>query len=189
MAQQNEVASPTHRLRSAAVLTAALAVGMALVVGCARYQLGTKSLYSCNVRTVYVPMFESNSYRRNLGERLTEAVVKEIERRTPYKVVSTSDADSILTGRILTESKGVSVETPEDDPRELALNMTVQTNWIDRNGAALQQMQPVPVPESLVQVFGMQNFYPELGQSISTAQQVEIDRLARQIVGLMETPW
>ena len=45
------------------------------------------------------------------------------------------------------------------------------------------------MPESLVQVFGMQNFYPELGQSISTAQQVEIDRLARQIVGLMETPW
>ena len=67
--------------------------------------------------------------------------------------------------------------------------MTVQTNWIDRNGVALQTMQPVPVPESLVQVFGMQNFYPELGQSISTAQQVEIDRLARQIVGLMETPW
>ena len=30
---------------------------------------------------------------------------------------------------------------------------------------------------------------PEMGQSSATAQQVAIDRLAEQIVGLMEAPW
>src|SRR6187200_1904171 len=78
--------------------------------GCAPYRLGTDSLYSCKIRTVYVPVFESNSFRRGLGERLTEAVQKEIERRTPYKVVGSPNADSVLTGRIRTEAKGVSLE-------------------------------------------------------------------------------
>jgi hypothetical protein len=176
---------PARSLHLATILAAAILT----IAGCAPYRMGTKSLYTCNVRTVYVPVFESNSYRRNLGERLTEAVQREIERRTPYKVVATSDADSILTGRILNESKGVSVEAPTDDPRELSLYFTVETSWIDRNGVTLQQMQPVPLPESLVQVFSTEEFYPELGQSISTAQQESINRVARQIVGLMEAPW
>ena len=65
--------------------------------GCASYHVGTQSLYAPDVATVYVPMIESGSYRRDLGERLTEAVVKEIELKTPYKVVGTPAADSILS--------------------------------------------------------------------------------------------
>jgi len=173
-------------------LTAALLIGVSLLAagpGCAPYRVGTQSLYSCKVRTVYVPIFESNSFRRGLGERLTEAVQKEIERRTPYKVVSSPDADSVLTGRILTESKGVSVEAPTDEPREVTYFFTVETNWIDKDGVTLQSMQPVPLPEALVQVFGADEFYPEVGQSISTQQQRSMQAVARQIVGMMETPW
>ncbi|MGC3969869.1 MAG: LptE family protein [Pirellulales bacterium] len=172
----------TRLFVAATLLTAA-------VVGCAPYRMGVKSLYSCNIRTVYVPMFESNSYRRGLGERLTEAVVREIERRTPYKVVNSSDADSILTGRILTETKGVSIEAPTDDAREILTYYTIETTWVDRNGVAVQAMQPVPLPPDIVQVFSTENFFPELGESISTAQQDAINRVARQVVGLMETPW
>ena len=52
-------------------------------------------------------MFESVSFRRDLGERLTEAVMKQIEEKTPYKVVSDPNADSMLSGRIAQESKRV----------------------------------------------------------------------------------
>jgi hypothetical protein len=166
-----------------------LVVLIVTIGGCAPYRLGVQSLYSCNVRTVYVPVFESDSYRRNLGERLTEAVQKEIERRTPYKVVGTPNADSVLTGRLLTEAKGVSVEAPTDEPRELQYYFTVRVNWIDRNGVEVQSMQPIPLPDSFVQAFANTQFYPEVGQSISTAQQQAIEQLARQIVGLMEAPW
>lgn len=176
----------TTLIRNRVILLVLLA---AAVGGCAPYRLGVQSLYSCNVRTVYVPVFESDSYRRNLGERLTEAVQKEIERRTPYKVVGSPDADSVLTGRILTEAKGVSVEAPTDEPRELQYYFTIRVNWIDRNGVEVQSMQPIPLPNSFVQVFANTQFYPEVGQSISTSQQEAIDQLARQIVGLMEAPW
>jgi hypothetical protein len=172
-------------LRSAVVA----ALGLTIPGGCAPYRMGVHSLYSCNIRTVYVPVFESLSFRRNLGERLTEAVQKEIERRTPYKVVGTPDADSVLTGRIFTETKAPSVKAPTDEPRELQTYFTVQVNWIDRNGVEVQSMQPIPLPTSFVQVFNIGQFYPEVGQSISTSQQESINALARQIVGLMEAPW
>src|SRR5215470_11311908 len=95
----------------------ALPTCLVLLAGCASYHVGTQSLYAPDVRTVYVPMIESDSYRRDLGERLTEAVVKEIELKTPYKVVGTPDADSILTVRLLGDARHALVENQFNDPR------------------------------------------------------------------------
>src|SRR6267154_4235436 len=69
--------------------------------GCAGYHVGTAGLFPSYIHTVFVPMFESDSFRRDLGEQLTEAVCKEIESRGPFKVVGTPNADSVLTGRIV----------------------------------------------------------------------------------------
>src|SRR6476660_2725748 len=60
---------------------------VAFLTGCAGYQLGQRSLYRPDICTVHIPVIQSDSFRRYLGERLTEAVVKEVELRTPYKVV------------------------------------------------------------------------------------------------------
>jgi hypothetical protein len=38
-------------------------------------------------------------------------------------------------------------------------------------------------------VEGTGNLVPEVGQSVATAQQKAICRVAQQIVGLMEKPW
>ncbi|HEY6562999.1 MAG TPA: hypothetical protein VIY86_00755, partial [Pirellulaceae bacterium] len=54
--------------------------------GCAGYYLGSPTLYRPDIATIQIPIFESDSYRRFLGERLTEAVVKQVELKTPYKV-------------------------------------------------------------------------------------------------------
>ncbi len=59
------------------------------------------------------------------GRAVTEAVVKEIELRTPFKVVSTPDADSILSGKITTESKRLVIESPTDEGREVEVNLRV----------------------------------------------------------------
>lgn len=175
------------RLASLAFFVACV-VSIALA-GCARYRVGNATLYPPDIHTVYVPIFESNSYRRNLGERLTEAVIKEIELKTPFKVVSTPEADSILTGKILTDTKRVLVETSTDEPRELQAGIQIQVSWVDRKGGVVRSPQAVPVPQSLAVVNQSANMIPEIGQSISTAQQQTIQRLAEQIVGLMEAPW
>ena len=165
-----------------------LLVGFVLA-GCATYHVGNASLYPPHVRTVYVPMFESDSYRRNLGERLTEAVMKEIELKTPYKVVGTPSADSVLSAQIVGDTKRVIVEDWYDDPREVEMNLQVQVRWIDRHGGALSQGGAVSLPSEFTSVSAVGDVVPEAGQSIVTGQQEAIGRLAEQIVGLMEAPW
>jgi hypothetical protein len=53
----------------------------------------------------------------------------------------------------------------------------------------LRTDKDVPLPSELVDVSGTGDIVPEVGQSLATAQQDAICKLARQIVGLMEVEW
>lgn len=157
--------------------------------GCASYQVGQATLFRPDIRTVHVPVFESDSLRRNLGERLTEAVIKEIESRSPYKVVGSPDADSILSGRIVTETKRAVAENRNDDVRDIEAAMTVEVHWISRRGEMLMQRSSIPFGPLNTMVAKDVQFFPEAGQSLQTAQQMAIEQLAREIVGQMEVWW
>lgn len=160
------------------------------LAGCAGYFVGNATLFRPDIQTIYVPMFQSASFRPGLGERLTEAVVKEIELRTPYKVVGSMEkADSILSGRIVSETKRTVVENRYDDPRETAVQLQVEVQWVDQRGRELTPMQSVPLPPDLARIAAEATLVPEVGQSIATAHQSAIEQLARQIVGMLETPW
>lgn len=162
---------------------------LVLTAGCAGYQVGYPSLFRPDLRTVHVPVFESDSFRRNLGERLTEAVVKEIEARTPYKVVGSTDADSILSGRIVAERKRAVAENYNDDVREIETDMTVEVRWISRRGEMLMQRSSMPLGPLSLTISEDSQFFPEAGQSLEVAQQNAINQLAREIVGQMEVWW
>jgi hypothetical protein len=157
--------------------------------GCAGYMVGQRTLYPPDIQTVYVPVFDSLSYRRGLGERLTEVVVKEIELRTPFKVVNTPDADSVLTGRIVVDNKGVIVKPPTDEQRYIQFMFRVEVTWVDRKGCLVKQMDAIPLPPALVGIDQNSNYMPEAGESAATAQQRAFVRIAEQIVSLMESPW
>ena len=160
-----------------------------MVSGCAAYRFGARTLYPPDIQTVYVPIFESDSFRRNLAEFLTEAVAKEIEDKTPYKVVGTPEADSVLTGKITTDTKRVVIEDPYDYPRETQINMSIEVTWVNRKGDLVMQPTTMPVPPSLVTMTGNGTLVPEFGQSVATAQLESIQSLSAQIVSLMEMPW
>jgi hypothetical protein len=160
-----------------------------LLCGCAGYQIGNQALFPVEVHTVYVPIFQSSSFRRSLGERITEAVVKAIERRTPYKVVNDPNADSVLNGSLVADTKAVLVPDNTGDARDIEVGMRVKVSWVDRKGRLLRDDKSVPIPSEVVDISSTGNVAPEVGQSITTAQQQAICRLAEQIVGLMERPW
>src|SRR6476659_2931502 len=157
--------------------------------GCIGYHVGTASLYAPDVATVYVPMIESDSYRRDLGERLTEAVIKEIELKTPYKVVSTPNADSILTARLQQDTRKRIVQNAFSDPRVSETELRAEVNWLNRRWLPIVPAQAIPIPAELVAFSQSSNLIPEAGQSVATSQQQAIQRLAQQIVGTMEAPW
>lgn len=160
-----------------------------VVCGCAAYQVGNQTLYAPDVETVYVPVIESNSLRRDLGERLTEAVIKDIELKTPYKVVGTPTADSVLSARLISDTRNVLVENAFDTPRVMESALHVEVTWLNRRRIPIAPVQTVPLPPELVGIDSSSALLGEVGQSVASAQNQAIERLAEQIVGTMEEPW
>jgi hypothetical protein len=161
----------------------------AFFVGCAGYQIGNRSLYRPDIRTVHVPVVQSESFRRYLGERLTEAIVKEVELRTPYKVVGSDAADSVLNVRLVSDSKRILANNRFSEPRDIETDFFIQASWVDRRGDIIMSHDDIPAAPLLVNIGQQANFVPEAGQSLVTAQQEAIDKLAEQIVGQMEVAW
>ena len=169
--------------------TVLLLAAWILCGGCAGYHVGNQSLYPTHIRTVYVPVFGSTSFRPHLGERLTEALQKEIELKTPYKVVGTPEADSVLSGRIVGETKHLTVQSREGQPRAVETDLAVEVNWLDRRGQVIRRGPAVPLPPEAVSIHATSDVIPEVGRSVATAHQDAIHRVAQQIVSLMEAPW
>ena len=154
--------------------------------GCG-YTLG--SGFSPDIKTVSVPIFENDTYRRGIEYQLTEAVQKEIQNRTPYRLARGSDADTRLTGRIIQVRKDVLGENDNDDPRQLQFSIMVRVTWENLRTGEILARQEVPVDPLAIPLIAQAGFAPELGQSQATASQSAIDQLARNIINMMETPW
>lgn len=167
----------------------AVLAALVLSLGCAQYRVGADTLYAPDVRTVYVPMIESDSFRRDLGERLTEAVVKQIELKTPFKVVSTPTADSVLSVRVTGDSRRTLAEDEFDQPRVLNNAIAAEVTWVNRRRLPLSPVHMVPLPGGLITYSEDDVLIPASGQSIVTSQQKAIEQLAEQIVSAMEEPW
>jgi hypothetical protein len=188
IASRADLEVTVHRSSFIVLAFAAIVTSSAVLPGCAGpYRVGNDTLYPPDIHTVYVPMFESESFRRHLGEKLTEAVIKQIESDTTFKVVR-GGADSVLSGRIVMDTKRTIVENRFDDPRNLEYNLQVLVTWADSRGAVLAE-QAVALPPALIDIGAQSDIVPEFGRSVASEQQQAIDDLARQIVGLMELPW
>jgi hypothetical protein len=116
-------------------------------------------------------------------------VQSEIKTRSGYRLADANTADTILEGRIVDIRKNPLSETRFDDPREVQLMVGVQISWIDRRNGRVLQQQTFPIGEQLAQHSSQVSFAPEVGQSLATAQQESVQRLAAQIVDLTEMPW
>jgi hypothetical protein len=169
------------------ILTFAL-LGLALP-GCLGYRFGNATLYRNDVRTIHVPVVRSDSFRPELGVLLTEAIQKEIEKRTPYKLTQSYNADSILNVRLTSDAKRVKSEVITDEPRLLETVLTVELSWTDRRGMSLIETRFLPPGEVSHYFAERTDFVPEAGQSIATAFQQAAERLADHIIDHMEARW
>lgn len=167
-------------------LIAAIACLSAWSTGCG-YSL--RAPYDETIRTVYVPIFRSFSFREDINIRLQEEVVKEIERRTPYRVVdSIEQADTVLSGTILFTTKYTTVVNPNNLPRQLFADLTVEASWEDvRPEAQLDRDEDYKPPS--VQIYQSVPFFIEPGETTFLAYQEAIRRTAVDIVNMMEEPW
>jgi hypothetical protein len=170
----------------------------------------TRPNYDTSIRTIRVPIFKNltmrDSTREGIEFQLTQAVVREIGLKTPYRVVGGNcDADTELDGTIVSFVKNVINRNQLNEVREAVTTLTLEVTWRDlRTGEILSQpkAKPDPIPalsdqppnanaqvDRPVTITADASFIPELGESITTARKKAIDRLAVQIVSMMEIPW
>lgn len=194
-----------------AVLLVLLACGMLASPGCGwdgnftLFGYTTTPNYDRAIRTVHVPIFQNTTFRRDLEFRLTQAVIREIESKTVYKVVSNPHhADTELNGRIVNRTKSIVNTNQIGEIREGETTVVVELVWRDLRpghvGEILSRTAPltsdvpldlggVPMPPPPVLVSTQASFIPELGGSLHAAEKQALDRLAVQIVSMMEKSW
>lgn len=158
----------------------------AAIAGCG-YNLG--SPYNSEIRTVHVPTFSTSSNRRFFEYQLTEAVQKQIQQRSHFRLAKEEDADTRLTGRVIDATKRAVGQTNNSDPRELQVNLQVEVTWEDLRTGEILRQQRVPITPEALQLAAQSELAPEVGQSMATATREVVDRLARNIVDMMESPW
>jgi len=160
---------------------AVCAVLLTVVSGCG---YSHSALYSSEYRSVSVSIFENRTFWRGVEFDLKEALVKEIELRTPYKVVDAEHADTALVGKIMHVEQDV-LSRREDGglPQELEWSMVVDFDWSNqRDGRVIRQRKGFTAVGRYVPAI-------EGGEQYQTAQHEAVQRMADAIVSAMGAGW
>jgi hypothetical protein len=144
----------------------------------------TNSVFDGDIATIAVPIFENDTFYRDIEFQLTEALVKEIERRTPYKVTAAVRADSTFTGRIrAVELDRLSRSRRTGLTEEGILSVTIDFEWRDlRTNRVLVERRSFS---------GHGLFVPSepTSEPIELGRFAAVQQLAADIVGEMQAQW
>lgn len=135
------------------------------------------------VRTVSVPMFDNQTYYHGLEAELTDAVIKEIQRRTPWVVTSASSAETTLTGTITSVGlRTLTISAKTGLVQEQAVEMTLEFAWRDASGNILVARKNFKSLES---------FVPERGtnERIELGEHAAVQEMAHAIVAELRSAW
>ncbi|MFM7259890.1 MAG: LPS assembly lipoprotein LptE [bacterium] len=142
------------------------------------------SPYPTKYQSVAAPIFRNQSYMRGFELDLADALVKEIESSTPYKVRSEASADTVLRGTLTSIDL---VELSKDPSTGLANEMMVRVRadfeWVDlRSGERIVAKQGIESSALFVPSYPAREPL-ELGRFAAVQQ------LARDLVGAMQSKW
>lgn len=175
-----------HQAMTAVLVMVALWI-VFRIGGCAsdpRSGYAFASSYRTDIETVAVPIFDNTTFSHGLEVQLTDALVKEIHRSTPYRVVSEQRADTILNGSI-TVADLQKLRTASDSGlvQELGLELAVTFEWKDaRTGQVLVSRRNFRSAESFVPGRGAQ-------ERLESAESATIQQIARDMVGELRSAW
>ncbi len=151
---------------------------MSLLAGCG---YTSRSLLNQNVRSVYIKVFDNETFRRDLEFDLTKAIKEEILFRTKLKIVDKKHADTILFGVINAISESVLIESPDAEVIESSVSVSVNFSWVDqRTGRALIDSAGVSASAT---------FIASRNEDVRTGEIQAFVDVSRKIINLMERTW
>ena len=164
-----------------ALLTTLLACGCS---GDPRMGYSTESIYPTAYKTVAIPVIKNETYSREIGFMLTQALITEIETRTPYKVTSETYADTLLTGRITAvRLTALSQNESTGLDEEVIVGVTVNFEWMDlENDATI-------VKRSNFEGAGLFVPTPPSGEYMQIGEVAVVQQLASDMVDEMQAAW
>lgn len=158
-----------------------------LLGGCAddpRRGYSTRPAFSTDVRTVSVPIFTNKTPQSGLESPLTEAIIKEIRRQTPWHVVQDATADTTLSGSLTgSDMTRISADHLTGLVQEVSVRLTVDFAWKDnRTGKILVSRRSFAASDT---------FVPQhtVAERIETGQEGATARLAKDIVAELRSGW
>lgn len=171
------------RRRAAAIRNWCL-LGLALVLGLSGCGYSHQELFPKDIRTVAVPIFDNRTFYRGVEFDLTEAIIKQIELRTPYKTVPQERSDTVLKGTITAlEQRTLSSTREGGMPEEIEIKLVVDFEWRNaRSGQVLRERKGFAT---------VARYLPPrvIGETYNNAQHQAVQRMADDIVSALREDW
>jgi len=172
-----------RRLAATTLVAAAALAG----AGCAadpREGWSTAPVHRTDVATVAVPIFDNATFVRDVEFLLTDAVIKAVEARTPYRVTDRSRADTLLTGRITdVRLQELSASPVSGLGEEVVESIEVEFSWtrIDTGEVIVRRAD--------LSIAGLFSPSAPVGERREVGRFAAVDRLADRIVDTMASEW
>ncbi len=170
--------------RSGPILLSSVLAACLGLAGCAEMGGYTNhSLYTQDVGSVCLEMFDNQTFWRGVEYALSDALAKRIEAETPYKIISSTDrADTVMSGQIVRVTESVlTFERELGYALEKQVQLNAVVNWKNlKTGQLLIDNKPVTAVATYSE-FQKQDF--------GYASALAANKLAQKIVELMEITW
>ena len=136
---------PTSPRRGAPLLRT-LAIGclslccLVPLAGCGYHTAGSATHIPASVRTIAVPVFATHAQAYHTEMAVTQAVVRELNTRTRYRVITSAsaDADAVLSGTILTQTpEPLTYDSTTGETSSYLVTVTVKVVLTARDGRVL----------------------------------------------------
>ena len=175
-----------RRRRAAGASRAAAVLAIGLLAACSSDPsrgYSFKSAYVENVRSVAVPIAENRTFSKGLEVALTEALIKEIQRSTPWVVVAPEGADAVLSTTINDANlRTLSTGRITGMAQEVAVTVSVDFDFRLSGGRSVVSRRNFQGVGTFVPAQGTQERL-ELGQAVS------VQKLARDMVSELRSSW
>ena len=116
-----------------------LAAGLT-ATGCGYHTAGSAVQLPQNIHTIAIPGFVSQSQTFRIEQRLTDAVVREFNSRTQYRVIhdTKGDADAVLKATVLSASASpLAYDSQTGRAASALITVSIQVRLTDRQGKVL----------------------------------------------------
>ena len=107
------------------VLAGAMAFGQ---LGCGYRLEGSGVLLPKHIRRIAVPVFQNKTFQRDLETDVTNAIIRELDRRGGVELVNEDQADAVLRGTL--EEYRLDILAAGADGRATAYRVTIRANIV-----------------------------------------------------------